>query len=131
MLCSFVFVHAEPRGANQNPRSADLAISLLPYLLLHRRCDKNPVSITPLFATHTNHPQIAENPDTLSPLLATHTDLSPVSPVFATHTKTAGVSLFQTTAFLKFYFNFWLFLFTLCTKSVSQFFCNQALAHSF
>jgi hypothetical protein len=47
--------------------------------------------LTPLFATLTNHPQLAENPTALSPLLATHTDFSPVTPAFATHTKTTGV----------------------------------------
>src|SRR6266850_7056617 len=50
-----------------------------------------PISLTPLFATHTNCSQITENTTALSPFLATHTDLLPVSPVFATHTKTTGV----------------------------------------
>src|SRR6266850_6119871 len=50
-----------------------------------------PISLTPLFATHTNCSQITENTTALSPFLATHTDLLRVSPVFATHTKTTGV----------------------------------------
>src|SRR6266850_1070386 len=48
-------------------------------------------SLSPLFATLTNSPQLAENKAALSPFLATHTDFAPASPVFATHTKTTGV----------------------------------------
>jgi hypothetical protein len=57
------------------------------------------LAISPLFATLTSTPQIAENTSTLSPFLATHTDLSPVSPVFATHTKTTGVGVSLTKDF--------------------------------
>src|SRR5271154_529815 len=54
---------------------------------------KQNTSISPLFATLTSRPQIAENAATLSPFPATLTASSPVTPVFATLTKNAGVSL--------------------------------------
>ena len=77
--------------ANHNIRG----FTILPFTArrlshCHHRCE-NPVSITPLFATHTSCSQLAENITALSSLLATHTDFTPVSPVFVTHTKTAGV----------------------------------------
>ena len=53
---------------------------------------KQNTSISPLFATLTSRPQIAENAATLSPFPATLTASSPVTPVFATLTKNAGVS---------------------------------------
>jgi len=80
----------EPRSAmHQSNRSASLILPPTRPLDFHHRRE-NPVTVCPLFATHTDRSQITENPATLSPFLATHTDLSPVSPVFATHTKTAG-----------------------------------------
>src|SRR5882724_13142117 len=52
---------------------------------------KQGATLSPLFATLTDNPQLSENKATLSPFLATHMDVPPVSPVFATHTKTTGV----------------------------------------
>src|SRR6266403_4446482 len=73
--------------ANQNP---------LPRFTVHTRAAvspfaRPPISVSPLFATHTSRSQTTENSSALSPLLATHTDFVPVTPVFATHTKTTGV----------------------------------------
>src|SRR5271167_1468550 len=53
---------------------------------------KQSISVSPLFATLTSRPQLAENKATLSPVLATLTAPVPVTPLFATLTKTAGVS---------------------------------------
>jgi hypothetical protein len=52
-------------------------------------CKQN-ASVSPLFATLTSHPQVAENTATLSPFFATLTASAPVTPVFATLTKNAG-----------------------------------------
>src|SRR6266850_4870014 len=84
MLFSLVF-------AKQNfRRSTSLASAALrPPRFLH--CVASPATVSPLFATHTSHPQFAENTNSLSPAFATHTDFAAVSPVFATHTKTTGV----------------------------------------
>src|SRR6267142_3017743 len=73
--------------ANQNP---------LPRFTVHTRAAvspfaRPPISVSPLFATHTSRSKTTENSSALSPLLATHTDFVPVTPVFATHTKTTGV----------------------------------------
>src|SRR6267142_2573083 len=73
--------------ANQNP---------LPRFTVHTRAAvspfaRPPISVSPLFATHTSRSQTTENSSALSPLLATHTDFVPVTPVFATHTKATGV----------------------------------------
>src|SRR5882724_2665220 len=76
MLPFCMFVHTEPRSANQNLR-------------LQFTC--SPITLTPLVATHTRCSQITENTNTLSPAFATHADFAPVTPVFATHTKTTGV----------------------------------------
>src|SRR6266446_10992288 len=76
MLPFCMFVHTEPRSANQNLR-------------LQFTCP--PITLTPLVATHTKCSQITENTNTLSPAFATHADFAPVTPVFATHTKTTGV----------------------------------------
>src|SRR5271163_4481463 len=53
---------------------------------------KQSISVSPLFATLTSRPQLAENKATLSPVLATLTASAPVTPLSATLTKTAGVS---------------------------------------
>src|SRR6266403_335321 len=76
MLPFCMFVHTEPRSANQNLR-------------LQFTCP--PITLTPLVATHTKCSQITENTNTLSPAFATHADFAPVTPVSATHTKTTGV----------------------------------------
>src|SRR6266478_1440487 len=80
-----------PVFAKQNfRRSTSLASAALrsPRFL---HCVTSPTTVTPLFGTHTNHPQFTENTNTLSPAFATHTDFAAVSLVFATHTKTTGV----------------------------------------
>src|SRR6266446_2337769 len=64
--------------ANQNP---------LPRFTVHTRAAvspfaRPPISVSPLFATHTSRSQTTENSSALSPLLATHTDFVPVTPVF-------------------------------------------------
>ena len=53
---------------------------------------KQNASVSPLFATLTSRPQLAENKATLSPVIATLTASAPVTPLFATLTKTAGVA---------------------------------------
>src|SRR5712671_4681099 len=68
----------------------------LPRFTVHTRAAvspfaRPPISVSPLFATHTSRSQTTENSSALSPLLATHTDFVAVTPVFATHTKTTGV----------------------------------------
>src|SRR6266850_235267 len=84
MLFSLVF-------AKQNfRRSIPLASAALRQpRFLH--CVASPTTVSPLFATHTSHPQFTENTNALSPAFATHADFAAVSPVFATHTKTTGV----------------------------------------
>src|SRR6267142_1776130 len=67
-----------PVFAKQNfRRSASLASAALrsPRFL---HCVTSPTTVSPLFATHTSHPQFTENTNI-------------VSPAFATHTKTTGV----------------------------------------
>src|SRR6266850_2524451 len=84
MLFSLVF-------AKQNfRRSTSLASAALrsPRFL---HCVTSPTTVSPLFATHTSHPQFTENTNTSNPAFATHIDFAAVSPVFATHTKTTGV----------------------------------------
>src|SRR5882724_3711129 len=80
-----------PVFAKQNfRRSTSLASAALrsPRFL---HCVTSPTTVSPLFGTHTNHPQFTENTNTLSPAFATHTDFAAISLVFATHTKTTGV----------------------------------------
>src|SRR5882724_11482708 len=80
-----------PVFAKQNFRRSTSLASAALHPSRFRHCAASPVTVSPLFAAHTSHPQFPENPNTLSSAFATHTDLSPVSPVFATHTKTPGV----------------------------------------
>src|SRR6266403_608735 len=63
MLPFCMFVHTEPRSANQNLR-------------LQFTCP--PITLTPLVATHTKCSQITENTNTLSPAFATHADTTGV-----------------------------------------------------
>src|SRR5882724_5532625 len=77
--------------ANQNPRLRSTRHTLAAVSLFFRL----PLSVSPLFGTHTSRQQITENTNTLSPAFATHTDFAPVTPVFATHTKTTGVCTYN------------------------------------
>jgi len=56
---------------------------------------QHPVPLTPLFATLTSFPQLAENKSALTPFPTALTAPAPVTPVFATLTQTAGVSLLR------------------------------------
>src|SRR5882724_1194275 len=80
-----------PVFAKQNFRRSTSLASAALHPSRFRHCAASPTTVSPLFATHTSHPQFTENTQTLSPAFATHTDFAAVSLVFATHTKTTGV----------------------------------------
>src|SRR5712664_1039599 len=80
-----------PVFAKQNFRRSTSLASAALHPSRFRPCAASPTTVSPLFATHTSHPQFTENTNALSPAFATHTDFAAVSLVFATHTKTTGV----------------------------------------
>jgi len=83
---------APPRRTTMGARQAVLPIPSKPSGPTQLLSYKQNASVSPLFATLTSRPQLAENTAALSPLLATLAASAPVTLVFATLTKTAGVS---------------------------------------